>query len=150
MRQKTVFNVGDEWRGYNKVDMINNIFKTHYKQYMRSSVKLEKYGEPNMIAWFVNLNGEIHGTGKDWLWINHLYNSGTFIEEECVSISKEKYEYEMKKHLYPIRAVFQLDPHNRGNNYECRFLGVFKLTKHDTITCTKDYDRIADKLELYI
>lgn len=29
MRQKTVFNVGDEWRGYNKVDMINNIFKTH-------------------------------------------------------------------------------------------------------------------------
>lgn len=65
MRQKTVFNVGDEWRGYNKVDMINSIFKTHYKQYMRSSVNLEKYGEPNMIAWFVNLNGEIHGTGAD-------------------------------------------------------------------------------------
>ena len=38
--------------------MINKIFKTAHKMYIRSSVKLDDYGKEGYIAWIVYLNIE--------------------------------------------------------------------------------------------
>ena len=48
-------------KGTSYVDMINKAVGTNYQRWIKSSVDMQDFGVENVCAWFVFMNGEIHG-----------------------------------------------------------------------------------------
>lgn len=112
---------GDVFEGKDYADMINGIFGTKYKFYMRSSLNMKKFGLNDHIAWFVFINGKVHGY-ENWSWLNLISHEGVIVEQ-CISDKDNKFEKDTQS-LPNYRLVFQRDPDNDGSKYKCKFLGV--------------------------
>lgn len=139
---KKIFNVGDTFTGRNHVDMLNRVLGTNYKAFMRCWVSLQKFGG-NGIAWFVNMDGTIHGSAPDYLWKNTLSADGKTIVEECVGTGVTYVEPPQA-----WRLAFRLDPFGTGNRYQCEFVGYFKMTECSADNLKRTYTRIQETYTL--
>ena len=122
-----ILRAGDIFSGKSHADMINNALGAKCANPMKSSVHLDKFGHNGIIAWFVYMDGSIHGY-EDWHWSNRLSLDGLTIYERNMDQPKKKLEIERLKNGYnPFRLAFQLDPYETGNRYCCKFVGAFRL-----------------------
>ena len=133
---KVVLHCGQRFKSYSYVGMINKIFKTDHKMYIRSSFKLDDYGKRGYIAWIVYLNNEWHSN-----WKNNIVEDK--IIEECNDI--EKFLKDAKK--YPKRLVFSRCPKTSG---ECVFIGTAYLKSVDFVHMTKEYSLVRKEEVLVI
>lgn len=121
-----ILKTGDVFRGNNHADMINRAIGTHFSAYMKSSVDLSLFGNDDVIAWFVFMDGTVHGTEENYVWQNILSTDGNCIREYSVGRSQEKViSKRQKEGFLPFRLAFQLDPYCTGDRYCCKFVGAF-------------------------
>ncbi len=73
-------------KGYER--MINESIGTNYQVYKRCTVDLKQFDVPNVIAWFVYMDGSVHGYPDDWQWKNIISADGETIVEEHISSAK--------------------------------------------------------------
>ena len=117
---------GEVFRGASYVDMVNNAIGTTFTKYLKSGVDLERFGCSGVMAWFVYLNGDRHGTNRNWLWKNYLSSDGKSVKEYYVGDNLNRLnESRITTGYKPYRLCFQIDPYNRGEKYCCKFLGAF-------------------------
>lgn len=133
--------VGDTWEGNNHADMINKVMGTDYKGYMKSTVTLTHFGGDGF-AWFVFMDGSVHGTSKDYLWVNKISADGITIVETCISEDKSYVKSVAEK--YHKVLAFQLDPDGTGNKYKCKFVGYFDQERYDHQNLIRVYKRISE------
>ncbi len=141
---------GDIFSGKSYVDMINKAIGTNYHEWMKSSVNLDEFGCPGLIAWFVFMDGSEHGFGQGWKWVNKLSFDGKEIDEYNISPSKMQLrKRRLEEGYHPYRLAFQLDPYGNGNAHSCRFVGVFRFKsfiRKDSSAMT--YEKVADTFRL--
>ncbi len=140
-----VLKVGNIWEGDSHADMINQVLGTDYKSYMKCYVPLAPINGIKTIAWFVYMDGSVHGHTVDYLWVNNLSKDGKEIVERCVSTDKS-YVQKVAENKQNVVA-FQLDPHNTGkraDKYKCKFVGVFEQQCYDRKNLERVYKRISD------
>ena len=65
-------NAGDVFIGRTYAEMINDALGTNFKSLQRSSVELSDFGAAGFIAWFVYMDGSIHGFEGGWRCSNIL------------------------------------------------------------------------------
>ena len=122
--------LGDKTLQKNYVEMINESIGTNYKKLLRCTVDLEQFGVPKVIAWFVYMDGSVHGYPDGWQWKNTLSSDGnTIIEEHISSIKETLKERQIKEGYNPYRLCFQRDYINNGNEYWCKFVGAFRFSR---------------------
>ena len=63
------FRVGDKFYGINHTDLINKTIGTTLRATRRCRVDLADFQCDGVIAWFVFMDGSIHGY-DDWHWSN--------------------------------------------------------------------------------
>ena len=80
--------IDDIFSGKSYAEMINKAVGTNHNSWMKSSVNLEDFGCPGMIAWFVFMDGSEHGYGEGWKWANKLSEDGKEIDEYNIASSK--------------------------------------------------------------
>lgn len=145
-----ILNKGDIFSGKSYADMINKAIGTNYQSWMKSSVDLSAFGCPNMIAWFVFMDGSEHGYGEGWKWANRLSEDGKEIDEYNVASSKMQLKKRrVDEGYYPYRLAFQLDPYGENNNHCCRFVGAFRFKsfiRKDASAVT--YEKMANTFKL--
>lgn len=143
-----ILRVGDTWQGFSCVDMINKIFKTSHKGWMKALYPLDNFGHAGKSAWFVFMDGTAHGSGDD-LWKNFLCDGGQTIKEQFVGAHIENFYAKMSKGV-PCRhrAAFRRDPDNTGNIYKCEFVGYFEMKTLDNKNGLRVYDKKQDSLML--
>jgi hypothetical protein len=137
-----VLKVGDIWEGVNYADMINKVLDKHYIAYMPCTVRLDAIKGVPTVAWFVYMDGSVHGTNKDYLWRNIIEKDGMSITEYCAS--KDKSFTRNFARLNKSVVAFQLDPQNTGKRYKCKFVGVFELENYDSENVIRTYRRVSD------
>ena len=141
---------GDVFYGKSHADMINKAVGTNYRAWMRSSVDLDDFGCPGMIAWFVYMDGSEHGYEDGWVWVNKLSMDGKEIDEYNISRLKTQLkEKRSKDGYYPYRLAFQLDPYGDGDKHCCRFVGAFRFKsfiRKDASAVT--YEKVMDDFRL--
>ena len=121
------FRVGDKFYGINHTDLINKTIGTTLRATRRCRVDLADFQCDGVIAWFVFMDGSIHGY-EDWHWSNRLSSDGMIIYERNMDQPKKKLEIErLDKGYNPFRLAFRLDPNETGNRHCCKFVGAFKL-----------------------
>lgn len=145
-----VLNKGEVTYGKSYADMINKAIGTNYAGWGKSTVNLEQFGAPGVVAWFVYMDGSEHGYEEGWRWRNYLSNDGNEIREHNVSQSKTAIAARRKENGYfPYRLSFRLDPYETCNKYCCKFVGAYKFScflKED-LTAIK-YIKTADSFRL--
>jgi len=138
------------FNGSSHADSINRAIGTSYREWLKSRVDLEQFGVPNVIAWFVFMDGSEHGFDDGLRWENFLSKNGSEILESHVSQSKEMHAKKCSEEGYrPFRLAFQLDPGGSGNRYMCRFAGAFafdSFVKED-LTAVR-YIKISDTFKI--
>ena len=140
---------GDIFFGKNYADMINHAIGTNHQYWPKSSVPLDEFGVPGVIAWFVFMDGSVHGQ-PTWLWVNKLSMDGEEIDEYNVSptlspLQKRRHE----EGYHPYRLAFQLDPYGDGKNNICRFVGVFRLKSFiRKNSSAMTYEKVLDDFKL--
>ena len=145
-----ILTTGDVFRGKNYADMVNNAIGTNYRGYQQSAVNLDTFGVDGVIAWFVYMDGSVHGYEDGWRWKNYLRNNGSEICEYNVSSSKSELIAKRNDVGYrPFRLAFQIDPYeNPYNNgkYCCKFVGAFAFESfiEEDLSAIK-YKKIADR-----
>ena len=121
------FRNGNVFYGNSHTDLINKTLGTTFKVTQRCGIDLADFQCDGIIAWFVSMDGSIHGY-EDWHWSNRLSLDGLTIYERNMDQPKKKLEIERLKNGYnPFRLAFQLDPYETGNRYCCKFVGAFRL-----------------------
>ena len=121
------FSVGDIFYGNSHTDLINKTIGTKFRGIQRCGIDLSDFQCDGIIAWFVFMDGSIHGY-EDWHWSNRLSRDGLIIYERNMDQPKKKLEIErLNKGYNPFRLAFQLDPYATGNRHCCKFVGAFKL-----------------------
>lgn len=137
------FRCGDNFSGENYPDMINNALGTKYDSYKKASVSLDNFGLPDVIAWFVFMDGSEHGYPDGYTWKNFL--CGETIWEEADSEDRRKVIASQDKDGYhPFRLAFQLF-HPKAGERQCRFVGAFTLSAFLREDLTKrKYIKISD------
>ena len=121
------YTTGDTFSGIDFTDMFNHALGTHYMRYMRCRIGLKSLGfSDDGMAWFVFMNGTVHGPHKGFLFVNRISPDGNTIEEEYVGNNKAS----VKMYLPPndVRLCFQRDPLGTGDEYLCKFVGVFQIS----------------------
>lgn len=145
-----ILKTGDIFSGKSYADMINKAIGTNYYGWRRSSVDLDEFGCPGIIAWFVFMDGSEHGYEEGWTWVNKLSIEEKEIDEYNISTSKLQLKTRRTKEGYcPYRLAFQLDPYGNGNNHCCRFVGAFRFhsfIKKDASAIT--YEKVMDTFKL--
>lgn len=122
-----IFSVGDVFYGANHTDLINKTLGTKFKGTQRCGIDLSDFQCDGVIAWFVFMDGSVHGY-EDWHWSNRLSRDGSIIYEKNMDIPKKKLEIaRLENGYHPFRLAFQLDPYETGNRYCCKFVGAFKM-----------------------
>lgn len=141
---------GDVFSGKSYADMINRAIGTNFLGWRRSSVDLDAFGCPGVIAWFVFMDGSEHGYEEGWTWVNRLSMDGEEIDEYNISSSKHQLKQRRNKEgLNPYRLAFQLDPYGYGDNHCCRFVGAFRFKsfiRKDASAVT--YEKVLDDFKL--
>lgn len=138
--------VGDTWTGKTYTDLINQVLRTKYTDYNKSTVLLEN-GDVKISAWFIFMDGTSHGNNDKYLWQNRLSEDGKTIVERCVSDDKT-----YARSIAPCQQeafAFQLDPNGEGNKNCCKFVGKFKMVDNDEENMIRVYTKIADSFKLY-
>ena len=141
------FHLGDKFIGNSYADMINQALGTTFKVYEESGVRLDEFELPGVIAWFVFMDGSIHGFAPDYLWENRL--NGNIITEKLVSKNHTKViQKDDREGQYPLRLAFELLDCKK-NFYECRFVGAFALSHflREDLTA-REYVRVMDEFIL--
>ena len=141
------FHLGDKFIGNSYADMINHALGTTFKVYEESCVRLDEFEVPGVIAWFVFMDGSIHGFAPDYLWENRL--NGNIITEKLVSKNHTKViQKDDREGHYPLRLAFELLDCKK-NFYECRFVGAFALSHflREDLTA-REYVRVMDEFIL--
>ena len=146
-----VLKTGDIFWGKSYVDMINRAIGTNLKEGFRSSgVHLDEFGLNGVIAWFVFMDGTVHGYSDGWEWVNKISPSGQEIDEYNISTNKTTLKGKRAKEgYYPYRLAFQLDPYGEKDNHRCKFVGAFRFDsfiRKDASAVT--YSKIMDKFYL--
>ena len=140
------FVVGDIFRGQSHADLINNTLGTRYKSFQACSLELKDFGADNVFAWFIFMNGTIHGHEDGWLWKNKLTEDGNIIREFNIDNINKLYKRRGEVGYRPYRLAFQLDPYETNNRYCCKFVGVFRLKRFLNLEMTQvEYEKIADE-----
>jgi hypothetical protein len=145
-----ILKTGDVFYGKSHADMINKAIGTNYYSYMKSSVELSDFGCSNVIAWFVYMDGSIHGYEDGWRWANRLSLDGLEISEYNVSDSKEKLKKRRVDAGYnPYRLAFQIDHNGTGNKHCCKFVGAFRLKSFIKADASSEmYEKVLDEFKL--
>lgn len=121
------FSVGETFFGRSHTDLVNNVLETNFGFTKKSRIDLTGFQCHGVVAWFVYMDGSIHGY-EDWRWANRLSCGGTKITERYIDSSRKMLGIERLKNGYnPFRLAFRLDPHETGNRYCCKFVGAFRL-----------------------
>ena len=145
-----ILRAGDIFSGRTYAEMINKAVGTNHSSWMKSSVNLADFGCPNMIAWFVFMDGSEHGYGEGWKWANRLSADGKEIDEYNVASSKlQLKKRRVEEGYHPYRLAFQLDPYGENNNHCCRFVGAFRFKsfiRKDGSAVT--YEKVTDTFKL--
>ena len=141
------FVVGDIFRGQSHADLINNTLGTRYKSFQACSLELKDFGADNVFAWFIFMNGTIHGHEDGWLWKNLLSENETIIRETNIDNKNRLYKKRAEVGYRPYRLAFQLDPYETNNRYCCKFVGAFRLKRFLNLEMTQvEYEKIADEI----
>lgn len=143
------FSVGDIFYGNSHTDLINKVIGTKFKGTQRCGIDLADFQCDGVIAWFVFMDGSIHGY-EDWHWSNKISRDGIVIYERNTDHPKKKLEIERLKNGYnPFRLAFQLDPFGTGNRHCCKFVGAFKLDAFigDEVPDI-EYKKVLDKFSI--
>jgi hypothetical protein len=146
-----VLRTGDVFWGKSYVDMINRAIGTNLKEGFRASgVSLDEFGLEGVIAWFVFMDGTVHGYADGWEWVNKISIDGKEIDEYNISTNKTTLKGRRAKEGYhPYRLAFQLDPYGEKDNHRCRFVGAFRFDsfiRKDSSAVT--YIKIGDQFYL--
>ena len=141
------FHFEDKFIGNSYADMINHTLGTNFKVYKEAGVPLDAFGLPDVIAWFVFMNGTIHGIAPDYLWRNHL-NGDTITEELASKDHTKVIQKDDREGHHPLRLAFEL-LECEENFYECRFVGAFALSHflREDLTA-REYVRVMDNFSL--
>lgn len=139
----------EKFEGHSYADMINTALGTHYKCYIKAGVPLDDMGLPEVIAWFVCMDGSVNGYDEEnYLWRNFLYDKENLIKEEAVSRDKTKVKkkYDIDGH-HPFRLAFRILARGEKENfgmYKCEYVGAFTLScfLREDLT-EREYVRIA-------
>lgn len=143
------FVVGDIFRGQSHADLINNTLGTRYKSFQACSLELKDFGADNVFAWFIFMNGTMHGHEDGWLWKNLLSENETIIREINIDNKNRLYKKRAEVGYRPYRLAFQLDPYETNNRYCCKFVGVFRLKRFLNLEMTQvEYEKIADEIAI--
>lgn len=136
--------------GKSHADMINVAIGTSYRGYQSSGVDMRDFGVPDVHAWFVYMDGSVHGYEDGWRWRNYLSPDGNTILECLDSNDKQKLIGKQNKDGYhPYRLCFQIDPYENGGRYCCKFVGAFALTSFLSKDLTKmKYVKVADSFTI--
>lgn len=143
-------NAGDVFIGRTYAEMINDALGTNFKSLQRSSVELSDFGAAGFIAWFVYMDGSIHGFEGGWRCSNILSSRMGKIEEHNVSADKSILLAKRRENGYfPFRLCFEIDSSGTKNKYWCRFLGAFRLHKFLCKDLTSvQYLKVSDKFTI--
>ena len=146
-----VLRTGDVFWGKSYVDMINHAIGTNLKEGFRASgVSLDEFGLEGVIAWFVFMDGTVHGYADGWEWVNKISIDGKEIDEYNISTNKTTLKGRRAKEGYhPYRLAFQLDPYGEKDNHRCRFVGAFRFKsfiRKDASAVT--YEKVAATFKL--
>lgn len=139
------FSTGDTFFGRSHADLINTVLGTNLLHTKKSMIELSDFQCRGIIAWFVYMDGSIHGY-EDWRWSNGLSLDGTKITERYIDSPREKLKIARLQNGYnPFRLAFRLDPHETGNRYCCEFVGVFGINAFigENVPDT-EYIKVAD------
>jgi hypothetical protein len=130
--------------------LVNQVLKTNYKAIERCGIDLTNFKAENVIAWFVHMDGKIHGyTGDDWLWINTVLDNGKYIKEEAICKDYGLFLIKkLRRGICPYRLAFQLNPYDNGNKYCCKFLGAYRLKEINDGFTEVIYEKVADEVLL--
>ena len=145
-----ILRTGDVFYGKSHADMINKAIGTNFSSYMKSTVELSDFGCAGVVAWFVYMDGSIHGYEDGWRWSNKLSLDGFEIDEYNVSACKDKLKKRRVEDGYnPYKLAFQIDHNETGNRHCCKFVGVFRFKsfiKNDSSAET--YEKVLDEFRL--
>lgn len=143
-------NNGDLFIGRTYAEMINDAIGTNFKSLQRSSVALSDFGAPGVIAWFVYMDGSVHGFEDGWRWSNILSFDRSRIAEHNVSADKSILLAKRRENGYfPYRLCFAIESNDTKNKYWCRFVGAFRLHKFLNKDLTSvQYLKVADKFTI--
>ena len=128
-----ILRTGDIAIGRNYAEMINDAINTNFKGYQRCMVDLlnpDNHKNTGICAWFVYMDGSVHGYPDGWLWKNILSPDGETIREYNVSSNKALLmKRQTSEGYYPYRLCFQLDPNGTNKNNWSKFVGAFRFSK---------------------
>lgn len=124
---------GDMAMGNNYAEMINDAIGTKFKRHQKCTVDLANPDYPektDIRAWFVYMDGSVHGFPDGWLWRNIISPNGKSIKEYNVSPDTTLLKARQNNEgYYPYRLCFQIDPNGMGNKYWCRYVGAFRFSR---------------------
>lgn len=145
-----IFKLGDCFMGKSHASMINDTIGTNFQKWFKCTVNLDDYGANDVIAWFVYMDGTIHGYPDGWEWANRLSTDGNVITETYMTKDRDKLLKKREEDgYYPYRLAFQLDPNKGGNRYFCKFVGAFcfsGFTQNDYMSVK--YTKVTDQFKL--
>lgn len=128
-----ILRTGDTAIGKDYAGMINDAIGTNYKGYQKCTVDLaspDEHERSDVRAWFVYMDGTVHGYPDNWLWRNYLSADGRTIKERCVNQDKSLLkERQASNGYYPYRLCFQLDPCGTKKNNWGKYVGAFRFSK---------------------
>lgn len=128
-----ILRTGDSAIGKNYAEMINDAIGTSFKGYQKCTVDLPNSDDTtktDIRAWFVYMDGSVHGYPDGWLWRNILSPDGKTICEYNVSSNKTLLvKRQTSDGYYPYRLCFQLDPNGTNKNNWSKFVGAFRFSK---------------------
>lgn len=145
-----ILRIGDTFIGKDYTEMINDAIGTNFKKIERCTVDLAQFDVPNVIAWFVYMDGSRHGSPEGWEWSNRLSLDGRTIREYHESKDKSKLEEKQNEEGYhPYRLCFQLDPNGNKKNNWGKFVGAFRFSKflEDDLTAF-EYVKVLDEFKI--
>lgn len=144
---------GDTAIGRNYAEMINDAIGTNFKGYQKCTVDLPNPDEPektDICAWFVYMDGSVHGYPDGWLWRNILSSDGKTIREYNVSPNKILLmKRQTSEGYHPYRLCFQLDPNGKDKNNWSKFVGAFRFSKFLSEDLSAvEYVKVSDEFKI--
>lgn len=145
-----ILKVNDVTYGKNHTDMINKALGANIPFTANAGIEMSEFGAPNVLAWFVYMDGSMHGYPNGWLWRNYLSPDKTTIREYNVGTSKQEIRNkQLERGFYPYRLAFRLDPYENGDKHCCKFVGAFALSGfiEDDLSAIK-YTKLFDSFTI--
>lgn len=115
--------------------------------YIKAWVDLAEFGAPDVISWFVFMNGQAHGYPDGWLWTNKISDDKKEIIEENVSTSlSELVVKRIEEGFHPFRLAFQRASFAPNS---CKFVGAYRFDCFlDVGISLVRYVKVADSIDI--